>query len=295
MEEIRNINLADMLEGKKCINFFLEDLKTWFGQFGSKVCCSNFYQLLVLEEGKADITLDFVDGLLEAPAAAVIFPQQLSRVELSDDTVGRLVAFDDMVFCSDILATELKVYNIGIHHKLNNVSFVGSDDEFSAVVDILDNIASVYSSDINMVRKMQIKFMIKVLIFKLLDKAPSIEVSSASDRDISYYADFRKMVDENFMTERKLGFYCDKLGISSKKLTSLCSQYGDISPLGIIHERLELEIKKCFITESLTLKEMAFKFGFSSQSALNKFIDTKFGMTPTSFKEYLMHVAAGKY
>lgn len=293
MIRIENIRLADLIRGEKCINFTLADLSSWKTIHTDQVCRYDFFQMLILEEGTVEQFLDFSTSRLQAPAVSVVFPQQLSRFSLSADAKGRVIAFDSTVFCSEILSNELKDYNIDLQRKLNMVSFADAKEDFSVFGFLFQHMKQLYA-DLNMARKMQIKFLIKIFIFKLLDRMSSMPVTGEADRDFSAYVKFRALVDTHYMEERKLDFYCSRLGISVKKLTLLCATYGGLSPLGIIHERLSLELKKCFLSESLTLKEMAFRFGFSSQSALNKFIDSKFGMTPSALKKHLLKLATGR-
>ena len=247
----------------------------------------------MLTKGSAIHTIDFVTHSIESPAAAVVFPQQIHKCKFSADAEGKVVLFDKTVFCSEILANELKEYNLDIHKRLNSISFNGKEKEFLSLLTIEQNIRELYA-ELNLIRKMQIKFMMKILLLKLIDQAPTYHSPSGADKDIQHYIHFRSLIDEYYATERKLNFYTTRLGVSAKKLTALCLLYSGISPSVLIHERLSLEIKKCFLYEDITLKEMAFRFGFSSQSALNKYIATKFSMTPSELKEHVLRLSAGK-
>ena len=136
--------------------------------------------------------------------------------------------------------------------------------------------------------------MVKIALLKLIDFSPVENLTSTSDKDLQYYILFRELVDKHYKTERKIPFYSNQIGISQKKLTSLCQQYSGTSPLNLIHDKLSLEIKKLFALQDMTLKEIAYEFGFSSQTALNKYIDAKFNMTPSELKELIVEKVNGK-
>lgn len=290
---LQTIHLTDLLDGKKCVNFAVDHFPEVEYVHPEESHRHDYYQIILLEKGSFIHTVDFRVYTVEAPAAVVVFPQQIHQYLPSVDATGRIVLFDDTVFCSEILANELKEYNLDIHNRLNLISFRGKEKAFEHLLSVEESISELYA-ELNPIRKMQIKFMMKILLLKLLDEAPTFHSPTGADKDIQYYTHFRSLIDKHYATERKLDFYTAELGVSAKKLTTLCRLYSGLSPSVLIQERLSLEIKKSFLYENITLKEMAFKFGFSSQSALNKYIATKFSMTPSEFKEYVLRVAAGK-
>lgn len=287
---IPNINFAEYESDRKCINFAFAKVSHTHPLHSHR---HDFYQILLLERGSAVHTIDFNTYHMEAPAASVIFPSQIHRLDFSDDAEGRYIFFDETIFCSAVLANELKEYNIDLHKKINNLEYKNAKQDFQELLDLNESMRKLYR-DLTPIRKMQIKFMVKIMLLKLIDFSPVKKLAATSDKDLQFYIKFRELVDANFKTERKLAFYIDKLGISQKKLTSLCQFYNGTSPLIIIHEKLSLEIKKMFALQDVSLKEIAFEFGFSSQAALNKYIDAKFHMTPTELKELVLNKVNGK-
>lgn len=293
MHKLPILQLTQLLRGEKCMNFGVDCFPNSKYTHPMELHSHDFYQIIILTKGSAVHTIDFVTHEVEAPAAAVVFPQQIHKSQFSDDAEGKIVLFDQTVFCSEILANELKEYNLDIHKRLNSISFDVKEKEFAHLLSLVQDIRELYL-DLNPIRKMQIKFMMKILLLKLLDEAPPFHSPTGADKDIQYYSLFRSLIDKHYATERKLEFYASQLGVSTKKLTALCLKYSGISPSLLIQDRLSLEIKKYFLYNNITLKEMAFKLGFSSQSALNKYIASKFGMTPSQLKEHVLRLSAGK-
>lgn len=294
MHKLPILQLTHLLNGEKCMNFGIDCFPESTYVHPTELHRHDFYQIIILTQGSVVHTIDFITHTIEAPATAVVFPQQIHKCEFSDNAEGKIVLFDKTVFCSEILANELKEYNLDIHKRLNFVSFEKKEKVFDHLLSIVQNIRELYI-DLNPIRKMQIKFMMKILLLKLLDESPPFHSPTGADKDIQYYSLFRSLIDKHYATERKLDFYASQLGISTKKLTALCLQYSGISPSLLIQDRLSLEIKKYFLYDNITLKEIAFRLGFSSQSALNKYIATKFSMTPSELKEHVLRLSAGKW
>lgn len=260
--------------------------------FNREIHRHNFFQIILLKKGHIKHWIDFEDKEADAPYISVTFPNQVHRIELSDDAEADIIMFDETVFCSAILSNELKDYNFDLQSRLNHITDV-PEEEWTEIQSIVGSIRKLWPN-INMIRKMQIKFMIKIILLKTIDIAPMPSSLGNIDADIQIYQHFREAVNRDFASQKKVHHYADELGISTKKLTAICFKYTGNSPLEIIHEKLSVELKKAFVEEGLLLKEIAFQFGFSSQSALNKFVERHFGCSPQVWRSELEKNMMGK-
>ena len=252
---------------------------------GKEIHRHNFYQIILVTKGEVRHRVDFKGETAKAPYLSLVYPNQMHRMELSEDAEADIIMFDETVFCSAILSNELKDYNVDLQSRLNHIKDV-PEKNWQEIVELYQCIENL-CKNLNSLRKMQVKFMIKIILLKMIDIAPLNHDFGKVDTDLQYYQRFREAVNQHFTTQRKVHYYADLLGISSKTLTNICNKYTGRSPLEIIHETLTIELKKVFVEEGLMLKEIAFRFGFSSQSALNKFIEKNFGCTPQEWRSKL--------
>lgn len=148
------------------------------------------------------------------------------------------------------------------------------------------------NNNLTLAKKMQVKFLIKIAIFKFLDFISIESPTGVRDKNLDIFIAFQKMVELEFKRNRKIEFYTDVLSVSAKKLNEICQKYSGMTTLNFIHEQLSLDIKKTFLFEDWSLKEIAYYYNFDSQSALNKFIATKFCSTPSELKERVIKDAA---
>ena len=269
-------------------NFTIEDIGFQSPYDTTEMHRHSFYQIIILEQGSALHIVDFEKYEMQSPCVSVVFPQQVHKLELSNDAKGYIIMFDETIFCSEILANELKEYNVDLHRKINFVGLGGDASEMNNILEVVRQIKMLQGS-LNEIRKMQIKFLTKIIILKIIDSASGNELSMVKNRNLDIYIHFRELVDKEFAKSRKVEHYCDILGISAKKLNSICRECGGKTSLVIIHERLTLEIKKIFMFEDISLKEIAFQLNFDSQSALNKYIFSKFECTPSQLKELVVN------
>lgn len=270
--------------GTNCTNFYVHQLKKTEDM--EELHRHDFFQIILLQQGTIRQSIDFTEYDMPPRSVSVVFPRQLHQLQLSDDAEGWIVMFDATVFCTEMLRNELKDYNIDLQQKINFLSLEQSPEVFDEVIGLVGKIRKT-CVDLNPVRKMQVKLTIKIMLLKIIDFHPDTLSESISDSETSLYIRFREQVDENFQVQRKVNVYADNLGITVKKLTAICRHYSGLSPLEIIHDKLSLELKKVLALDNLTFKEIAFEYGFSSQSALNKYIEQKFGVTPLALKSRL--------
>lgn len=251
-----------------------------------------FYQIMILKKGSMRQFIDFDWKTAEAPFISVVFPNQVHMLELSEDAEAEMIMFDQSIFCSALLANELSDYNIDLQKRLNFINEI-PEKEWNNIMNMVDQLNEL-SDDINMIRKMEIKFIIKTILLKTIDMAPMAYPITEIDRDLKYYQKFRESLNKEFVAQKKVQDYAKELGISTKKLSVVSKKYTGHTPLELIHERLALELKKMIVEDGLMLKEIAHRLDFSSQPALNKFIERQFNSTPQKWKEYLESSMMGK-
>lgn len=253
----------------------------------------DFFQIILMEQGEAHHAIDFSEYTMHSQSVSVVFPRQMHRLSLSKDARATIVLFDETVFCAEMLRNELKDYNINLQKKINHISLSAEPEVFEQLLELVENIRAL-QVELNPLRKMQVKLTIKIMLLKIIDSYSDSESLSLNESDTSLYIQFREKVDSDYQNQRKVNRYADELGVSVKKLTAVCRHYCGLSPLEVIHEKLSLELKKVLALDDMSFKEVAFEFGFSSQSALNKYIEQKFGLTPLALKNELKVVAKKK-
>lgn len=79
----------------------------------------SFYQIIILKKGMIKHFIDYEMKTAVNPFIAVVFPNQIHRIIMSPDAELDVVMFDSSVFCSALLANELRDYNVGLQNRIN--------------------------------------------------------------------------------------------------------------------------------------------------------------------------------
>ncbi|PWN58363.1 helix-turn-helix domain-containing protein [Chryseobacterium viscerum] len=244
--------------------------------------------ILMLESGEIEIQIEDQKFKLSSGKISIIFPEQISSVtSTSSDVSGKIILFEEVLFCSDILKNELLSYNIDLATHLNCVFL--SPSEFEQSKKLAIDIENVYLNP-SLVRKEQARFYIKIFLLGLIELVHGQHPVLQHETDKTLYIRFKKMLNERYKNERTVQYYASKLAITTKKLNNITKKHCDETAINAIHNRILQEIKRLLLFSDLSHKQISMELGFSSPSALNKFVKTKLKETPTELQEELAQI-----
>jgi AraC family transcriptional activator of pobA len=95
---------------------------------------------------------------------------------------------------------------------------------------------------------------------------------------------FSQWIEAEFIHQRPLDYYADKLGISVAHLNALCRQLTNYSALALIHARLGLEARRHLIYTSMPVKDISDALGFSDPAYFTRFFKRQAGISPAAFR-----------
>lgn len=242
--------------------------------------------ILVVEEGELKLQIEERQYLLNNSRVSVIFPNQIHAIQAnSAQIVGKIILFEEVLFCSDILKNELSPYNINLSTQLNNT--VLSLAEFAESIHTIRLIKNIYEHP-SLVRKEEARFYIKILLLKLIESVHGQHpILGNKTTDQPLYIEFKKLLHENYKEQRSVQYYADQLAITSKKLNAITKKHCGDTAINTIHNRILTEIKRQLMFADMSHKEIAFDLGFNSPAALNKFVKAKLQETPTQLQNEL--------
>lgn len=273
------------IEDKK-LSFRVFDLDAEHLQAYTAPHQKDHFCIFVIQEGELRLQIEDRQYILNNSRISVIFPDQVHAIQaFSDQVAGKIILFEEVLFCSDILKNELSPYNINLSTQLNNT--VLSTDEFAESIHTIKLIQGIYQNP-SLVRKEEARFYIKILLLKLIESVHGQHpVLGTKTADQSLYIEFKKLLNENYKEERSVQYYADQLYITPKKLNAITKKHCGDTAINTIHNRIMTEIKRQLMFADITHKEIAFDLGFNSPAALNKFVKAKLNETPTQLQNEL--------
>lgn len=108
--------------------------------------------------------------------------------------------------------------------------------------------------------------------------------SHQTTRSRMVFEQFIKLVAENHMKHRNVGFYADKLCLTPKYLSKLIKNASGKSAPEWIDAHVILEAKNLLKYSDITIKEIVYRLNFPNQSVFYKFFKARTGMTPSEYR-----------
>jgi AraC family transcriptional regulator, transcriptional activator of pobA len=95
---------------------------------------------------------------------------------------------------------------------------------------------------------------------------------------------FIALLEHDLNHTHKVADYSQKIGITSRKLSSICQSCKGKSPKKIINEYLVSESKRLLINTSYSIKQVAMQLGFADQYQFSKYFKKHEKLAPAIYR-----------
>lgn len=96
---------------------------------------------------------------------------------------------------------------------------------------------------------------------------------------------FIKLVEDNYTKHRELGFYAEKLNLTPKHLSRVVKQTSGKSAMEWIEKHVILDAVSQLLSSNISIKEIAYRLNFPSQSCFGKYFSRVVGVSPATYRE----------
>lgn len=94
----------------------------------------------------------------------------------------------------------------------------------------------------------------------------------------------KRLVEENFRKERQIGFYAERLAMTSDRLNDHVKRAAGVTAGHLIRQRVLTEAKRELVFTGRAIHEIAYALGFADPSHFARFFRKQTGMTPQDFR-----------
>ena len=94
----------------------------------------------------------------------------------------------------------------------------------------------------------------------------------------------RRLVEENFRQERQIGFYAEKLAMTTDRLNDHVKRAAGVTAGHLIRQRVLTEAKRELVFTNQPIHEIAYDLGFADPSHFARFFRKQTAMTPQDFR-----------
>jgi len=238
-------------------------------------------------QGEVRFTVDAKERVLKANDLIII---QKDRVTanfcFSEDAKGIAMIWTKEYF-DDMVKDVKELSNLFLFSRMRAV--IQLMEEEVADVDVFFRlIQKKVRDEENHFRREIVQTLIMSLIYcvsNAIHRMQSSLIGLGNKRSQEIFMRFITLVEANFRTERRVGWYAEQLNITSKYLSETVKQVSKRTPNEWIDNYVVREIRVQLRNSPKSIKEISEDLNFPSQSFLGKYFKERIGMSP---KEYRM-------
>jgi len=248
----------------------------------------NFFEIIWIKDEKPKVTVAENAYAVESDWMYLMPPgrhQPLKNVGKK----GLLIAFDKSVLSYEVKEFTLDV--LKLFTKQGDFSTLLIDKELR---DTLETIARLIKEEYASPSRsfLLLRTYLKAFLLKLISqKNQEFTVPDLHEKRVYQ---FFLLLENHFKEEKQVGFYADKLNITSKRLNQILKEKTGKSISALLHERTIMEAKHELFVSERSIKEIALELGFEDQSYFTRFFKRMTGQTPEVFHQKSGKKIAGK-
>lgn len=240
-----------------------------------------FYECFVFLKGGGTHTIDFVEFPILDNSIHIITPGQVHQVKREKESLGFVYLFDLVLFnrnkniedfLFDHACFDVKEFSPIYHF---DITFIGT---LKNITEQIWNDNKVQSPIKNQLIINQISLlMLYCMQFTLNNNGNNISYNS------EMYTAFRRLLNINFKTMKKVKDYAQQLNITEKGLNEIILQRTGATVSTLIFNQLILEAKR-LLNSGVSAKQVAYDLNFADPAHFSKFFKTQTGFSPSEFK-----------
>lgn len=240
----------------------------------------DFFMLLVVRRGEGVHSIDFVDYPIRDRQVHLLFPGQVHRWELDEQTQGFQFMVGRRAFEASANFFRLSFILYRNHQVVDLPA-----EAFEALcyeLEAMEKELAEEDVDWDMVQLRS-----RVALQLVSREAERVYEDIGAFRANPLLFRYHALVDTRYKTHKTVAFYADQLNISANYLNILCKRHLHVPATFLIHNRVALEAKRLLLVSGQSAKEIAFELGFSDLPHFSNFFKAQTGLSPRAFRNAL--------
>ena len=243
----------------------------------------DYYELFFFTNGGGTHLVDFQELPIDACSAHIVAPQQVHHLKRSNNSVGYAIMFMES-FLRNNLENRHFVSQFAYMEQEDYVPvFQFTSSEYQEIEQLLGIMEAEMKkgecTNIEILQHYQ-----NILILKCRTKKTKRLFSHLS-ADQLLYAEFRKQVDLNYKTVKKVKDYAQLLNTTDRQLNEISHKGCGKSASTVIYERIVMEAMRLMVNTEMSVKEICYELEYDDLAHFSKFFKSQSGYSPSQFRE----------
>lgn len=237
------------------------------------------YIFFLMESGSVTMAIDFAEIKIDEHTIYFILPGQVHSYVNSDDANGWFMAVDPALIPNEFRETFED-------HLLLQQSYHLSPAKYEYCRRLLQLLNDAYKNDPNEPFYLQTVYSLLNCFLGTAAAGYCTDLKNlkASSRPKQIAQDFKRLLSENFLTEKSPSAYAEMLNISGPYLNEALTNVTGLSVSYWITHQIMLEAKRLLYYTQLTVKEIAHQLGYEDHTYFSRIFKNTEGKTPLGFR-----------
>tara|TARA_R110000868_G_scaffold8606_10_gene44334 strand:+ start:643 stop:1470 length:828 start_codon:yes stop_codon:yes gene_type:complete len=239
----------------------------------------DFEEILIGMEGSIEHFIDFETTTVDAPYVCFVSKGKVHRVKpiIKDGKCDVWVIRFSSEFAAEII---FQLYS-AFHNKANIFWPVERlTGNLPVLTEMMSNELRQSNPDFSIIRHL-----LNAIISIVLSEKQKQQTADISSNQNETFTNFLTILEENFRRPLSVGFYAEKLFMSTRNLNLICQNILQQSVSEIIETRKLIEAKNLLTSTDKTIAEIAYELGYNENSYFSNVFKKKSGQTPGEFRE----------
>jgi AraC family transcriptional activator of pobA len=130
---------------------------------------------------------------------------------------------------------------------------------------------------------------LKIIMIKMAN-LDALLANGYDDFEKKTFQKFRELISKEVYQYHQVSEYADQLGISSRKLTTLCKRCSGKGAKDLINSQIVVEAKRFLQFSAIPIKEIAFQLQFSTPEQFSHFFKRNANVSPQDFRNHYVNI-----
>ena len=239
----------------------------------------NFEEILIGMEGSIEHFIDFETTIVDAPYVCFVSKGKVHRVKpiVKDGKCDVWVIRFSSEFTAEII---FQLYS-AFHNSANIFWPVERlTGRLPVLTEMMFKELKQSNPDFSVIRHL-----LNAVISIVLSEKQKQQTADISPNQNETFTNFLAILEDNYRRPLSVGFYAEKLFMSTRNLNLICQNILQQCVSEIIETRQLMEAKNLLTSTDKTIAEIAYELGYNENSYFSNVFKKKSGQTPGEFRD----------
>jgi AraC-like DNA-binding protein len=245
----------------------------------------NFYEIMWIIDAAGTRTIDFKAHNLQSNTLFFLTPGQVHYWETSQQTSvdGYAILFPEEFLQLGALDSNF-LSNLDFFHRIDHDPVIYLDETQAPLFqNLVDSMYTEFHGD-QPGRPQMLQSLLQIFLIQA-QRHYQAGTPPAPSAEIQVIDQFRRLIDQHYLTTRSVQEYADLLGITAGYLTKISKDVSGLPAGNLIRDRLVMEAKRLLVHTDNTVAEICAELQFDDPSYFGRFFKRETGVSPLTFRQ----------